>query len=218
MKLFHTADFHVGCKTHGKRNPETGLNSRLHDAQDRITALAETANRNQTDLVLFAGDGFEHPSPTPTQQRVFVDAIKQFDAPIVATTGNHDVPATEGRSHALDVLNELEDVHLIDKPEVYVVSTESRHNTISVRQKIPAQSHPKFVLTVLPWPLEHQVPDGICVKQHYLNLLEKGYDRAQELGVPAYCLGHFTVQGSLPSGSEESLQLNGEVTFSPADF
>jgi exonuclease SbcD len=74
------------------------------------------------------------------------------------------------------------------------------------------------VLTVLPWPLEHQAPEDVSIKQHYLNLLEEGRDKAQNLGVPAYAMGHFTISGSLPSGSEESLQLNGEVTFSPADF
>jgi exonuclease SbcD len=218
MKLFHFADTHVGSKTHGKRNPKTGLNSRLHDAQDRIRDLAEISNEKDAGLVLFAGDGFEHPNPTPTQQRLFLDGIKSFNAPVIATVGNHDVPATEGRSHAMDFLREVENVILIDEPTVVFVSSYSTNGGLIVEKEVPPQAALELVLTVLPWPLEHQAPEGTSIRSHYLDLIEEGQEAAGRLGVPAYLMGHFTTEGALPSGSEESLQLGEEPAFSPGSF
>jgi exonuclease SbcD len=210
MKLLHLGDLHLGKKTHGRI--ESGLNSRLRDVQNRIKEIAEAQQDLGADLVLFAGDAFDTPTPTPTQQRLLVDALKDFTAPVVMIPGNHDHPITEGRSHAIDFLRELDKVTVLDEPCVKVVNYQ-----YNITEEAPPQSLPKFVLAAMPWPLgqfaKGDEEDGL--RARYTATIETASEKAEHLGVPAIGLGHFTIKGSLPSGSEKSLQMSKELTFSP---
>lgn len=196
MRLLHTADFHFGKKTHGSYG-DTGVNSRLIDIKRAVDNVATTANNHEVDGIIVAGDVFEHSTPTPTQQRVAIEAIKDLVAiaPVFMTTGNHDHPVTSGLNHANDVFNEIEGVTLVDKP----MCVEWQGINVAV----------------LPWPVP-AFTDG-KLNESIMSLYRTAIKEAAEANGIGIAVGHFTCKGSLPSGSERALEMSDTRVF-PTDM
>ena len=47
IKLIHLADVHIGMENYGRLNPETGLNTRLHDFLDTLDEAVDRAIAEQ---------------------------------------------------------------------------------------------------------------------------------------------------------------------------
>lgn len=156
MKLLHTADIHLGVKTHGRRDPDTGLHTRLLDVRRSLDAVVERALGADVDAFLFCGDAYHTADPTPTQQRMFAESLQPLsdaDIPLVLIIGNHDHPVTYGRASSLDIFEYLDgDVYCYRKPasSVQVIDTASG----------PLQLIP------LPWPIRSQ----ILTKEEYRSM------------------------------------------------
>ena len=198
MKLLHTADWHIGKKTHGE-HVKGSLHSRLLDVKNSLEHVADTARKQDVDGIVMAGDVFETSTPTPTQNRVALDAITDLTriAPVLLTTGNHDHPVTTGLKHALDFLREQDGVWLLDEPGVVM------WNGVAVCS--------------LPWPVPAIVEDGNALDL-YETKLNRLRSMAEEKDAPSLVMGHFTVGGSLPSGSERSLEMSREQLFPASLF
>lgn len=230
MKLLHTADIHLGFKTHGRRDPETGLNTRLLDVQRSLDAVVQRALDADVDAFLFCGDAYHTADPTPTQQKLFVQGLRPLaDAgiPIVLIVGNHDHPVTFGRASSLDIFD-----HIIGEVQYY------RKPTADV-QVIDTKSGP-LQLIPLPWPIRSQIlakdeyrtmsPDELrqFVEEHYVTYIRRRTDEILEgdagmtpdgtehplsPDVPTVLAGHVTVQGATLSGSEHTTTIASEPTF-----
>ena len=58
VKILHLSDIHMGSGfSHGRINPETGLNTRLEDFVGTLSRGIDRALREPVDLVLFGGIG-----------------------------------------------------------------------------------------------------------------------------------------------------------------
>lgn len=102
ITILHLSDIHLGSGfSHGKLNPQTGLNTRLEDfvqalshCIDRATAQGSFAGQVEpVDLVLFGGDAFPDATPPPFVQEAFASQFRRLvDAqiPTVLLVGNHD--------------------------------------------------------------------------------------------------------------------------------
>lgn len=94
IKILHLSDIHMGSGfTHGRINPETGLNSRLEDFVNTLSLCIDRAIESQVDLVLFGGDAFPDATPPPYVQQAFARQFRRLvDAqiPTVLLVGNHD--------------------------------------------------------------------------------------------------------------------------------
>ena len=59
IKLLHLADVHIGMENYGRLNPETGLNTRLHDFLDTldeaVTRAIEEGSRRRLALAFSGG-------------------------------------------------------------------------------------------------------------------------------------------------------------------
>jgi len=230
VKLLHTADIHLGFKTHGRRDAQTGLNTRLLDVRRSLEAVVQRALDADVDVFLFCGDAYHTADPTPTQQDIFVQCLRPLaDAgiPIVLIVGNHDHPVTFGRASSLDIFDHIAgDVYCYRKPasSVQVLDTKSG----------PLQLIP------LPWPIRSQIlakdeyrrmsPDELrrFVEEHYVTYVQRraaeimdeekgvtpdGTERALSPDVPTVLAGHVTVQGAALSGSEHTTTIASEPTF-----
>ena len=115
MRLLHTADIHLGAKTYGRRDPVTGLNTRLLDVRRSLETVVQRALDDAVDVFLFCGDAYHTADPTPTQQQIFAECLQPLaDAgiPMVLIIGNHDHPVTYGRASSLDIFEYVDgDVH-----------------------------------------------------------------------------------------------------------
>ncbi len=126
----HFADVHLGVETLGRLNPETGLNTRLEDFTNTLNQAIDRALDADVDLALFAGDAYKARDPNQTHQRSFAAAMKRLtDAgiPVVMLIGNHDIPNSRGRAHALEIYGLLggptSGVQIISKPDTIEVET-----------------------------------------------------------------------------------------------
>jgi DNA repair protein SbcD/Mre11 len=212
MKLLHTADIHLGYETHGRLDPETGLNTRLQDFARSFRFMAERAIEEDVDLFLFCGDAYRTADPTPTQQQLFAECLKPVaDAgiPIAMVIGNHDHPVTFGKASAVDIFGLLAgNVRVFRKPDMAVMETKAG----------PLQ------LIALPWPIrslvlskdEHRgkTPEEI---RTYIEGLYADYARRQsealDPALPAVLAAHLTVEGAEVSGSERTSIIAHEPKF-----
>jgi exonuclease SbcD len=222
MRLLHAADFHLGLKTHGKFDAETGLNTRLLATTRCIEASVEQAVGNEVDAYLFAGDAFHTKNPSPTQIRLLINALRPLaeeNIPVLMITGNHDHPVTEGKTHGIDVFSEIGGFYVSDEPEHFLLTPADIYRGLNSIETVAEDTEDYDDLTVvstLPWPIEHKLELGDeSVSSCYLSHLKRGAKLAADIGAHAVSLGHFTAEGSLPSGSEESLQLSSEEALSP---
>ena len=230
MKLLHTADIHLGAKTYGRRDPDTGLNTRLLDTRRSFEVLVQRALDEDVDAFLFAGDAYHTADPTPTQQKIFAECLQPLaDAgvPIVLIIGNHDHPVTYGRASSLDIFEYVDgDVHCYRKPAASV-------------QVIDTMSGP-LQLIPLPWPIRSQIltkeeyrsmaPEELrqFIEEKYVGYVQR---RAEEIqneavveradgseyrlspDVPTVLAGHVTLQGAELSGSERTTLIASEPKF-----
>jgi exonuclease SbcD len=94
IKILHLSDIHLGSGfSHGRVNPETGLNSRLEDFVRTLERCIDRAISEPVDLVLFGGDAFPDATPLPIVQEAFASQFRRLvdaEIPTVLLVGNHD--------------------------------------------------------------------------------------------------------------------------------
>jgi DNA repair protein SbcD/Mre11 len=94
IKILHLSDIHLGSGfTHGRINPETGLNTRLEDFIQTLSRCIDRAIAEPVDLVLFGGDAFPDATPAPYIQQAFAREFRRLvdaEIPAVLLVGNHD--------------------------------------------------------------------------------------------------------------------------------
>lgn len=94
IKILHLSDIHLGSGfSHGRINPETGLNSRLEDFVQTLSRCIDRAISEPVDLLLFGGDAFPDATPPPIVQEAFARQFRRLadaDIPTVLLVGNHD--------------------------------------------------------------------------------------------------------------------------------
>ena len=94
LKVLHLSDIHMGSGfSHGRVNPETGVNTRLEDFIKTLSLCIDRAIEEPVDLVLFGGDAFPDATPPPYVHEAFASQFRRLaDAqiPTVLLVGNHD--------------------------------------------------------------------------------------------------------------------------------
>src|SRR5215207_8724877 len=98
-------------ENYGRLNPETGLNTRLHDFLDTLDEAVNRAIAEQVDAVVVAGDVYKSRDPSPTHQRELARRVLKLiraNIEVVFVPGNHDTPMATGRATSLDIFRALE--------------------------------------------------------------------------------------------------------------
>ena len=94
INILHLSDIHMGSGfSHGKINPETGINTRLEDFVKTLSICIDRAINEPVDLVLFGGDAFPDATPAPYIHEAFASQFRRLaDAkiPTILLVGNHD--------------------------------------------------------------------------------------------------------------------------------
>lgn len=111
IKILHLSDIHMGSGfSHGRVNPETGLNSRLEDFVTTLGRCIDRAIAEPVDLVLFGGDAFPDATPPPIVQEAFASQFQRLVAaqiPAVLLVGNHDQHAQGQGGASLSIYRTL---------------------------------------------------------------------------------------------------------------
>ena len=111
IKILHLSDIHMGSGfSHGRVNPETGLNSRLEDFVATLGRCIDRALAEPVDLVLFGGDAFPDATPPPFVQQAFASQFQRLvgaQIPAVLLVGNHDQHAQGQGGASLSIYRTL---------------------------------------------------------------------------------------------------------------
>ncbi|HZO27748.1 MAG TPA: exonuclease SbcCD subunit D [Chloroflexota bacterium] len=209
IKLLHLADVHIGMENYGRLNPETGLNTRLHDFLDTLDEAVTHAIDQRVDAVVVAGDVYKSRDPSPTHQRELARRIIRLiknDVHVVLVPGNHDTPMAAGRATSVDIFRELE------LPNVTVLRR-------IAASRVQTRSGP-FQVVALPWLtrstfLAHDdfrnLPLDELVQQMAGMIDEMLQRTCAELdpNIPAVLVGHAHVFGARV-GAERLLTLGND--------
>jgi exonuclease SbcD len=87
MRVLHTSDWHVGRTVRGR--------SRDDEHRAVLAEIAGIIRDERIDLVLIAGDIFDHAAPTATAEQIVYEALLAFreaGAKVALIAGNHDHP------------------------------------------------------------------------------------------------------------------------------
>lgn len=146
IKMLHLADLHIGIENYGRIDPATGLHTRLIDYLARFDEAIDIGLNEGVDLVLIAGDVYKNRSPNPTHQREFARRIRRLSAagvPVFIITGNHDISASAGRAHSVEIFGilDVEGVTIVDRPSIHQLHTRAG----------PVQ------IIALPWVTRHSL-------------------------------------------------------------
>ncbi|NJL80017.1 MAG: exonuclease SbcCD subunit D [Richelia sp. RM2_1_2] len=192
IKILHLSDIHMGSGfTHGRVNPETGLNTRLEDFVKTLSVCIDRAISEPVDLVLFGGDAFPDATPPPYVQQAFAGQFRRLvDAqiPTVLLVGNHDQHSQGQGGASLCIYRTL------GVPGVVVGDTLDTHN-------IQTRSGAVQVIT-LPWLtrsalMTRQETQGLSIGEinqlltQRLQVVLEGEIRRLDPDVPIVLLAHL---------------------------
>ena len=106
MKIFHTADWHLGKLVQGV--------SMIEDQAYVLYQFLQEIDKEKPDVVVIAGDLYDRSVP-PTEavsllDNIFSEIAIKREIPVVAIAGNHDSP---GRIHFGSQFMDAKGLHII---------------------------------------------------------------------------------------------------------
>ena len=196
MRVLHTSDWHLGASLGGvARAPE---HTRF------LSWLTETAVEEAADLLIVAGDVFDHASPSADALRTwyrFLVGLRETPVrQVVVVAGNHDSPAR------LEAPREV-----LDAIDVRVVGTFDGSDASRSRLLCPvvgADGEVDCVVLALPYVHEYRLGfrtaglDPLSIARLYRDRFAELYtDLADEAerrwpGAPLIATGHLTCEGA----------------------
>lgn len=197
IKILHLSDIHMGSGfSHGRLNPETGLNTRLEDFVNTLSRCIDRALVDPVDLVLFGGDAFPDATPPPFVQEAFARQFRRLvDAqiPTVLLVGNHDQHSQGQGGASLCIYRTL-------GVPGFVVGDRFQTHYIQTR------NGPVQIIT-LPWLtrstlLTRPETEGLSLAEVNLLLIERlraameGEIRRLNSEVPTVLLGHLMIDNA----------------------
>ncbi|MBX9671247.1 MAG: exonuclease SbcCD subunit D [Candidatus Obscuribacterales bacterium] len=217
IRLIHVSDIHFGSgESHGRINPDTGLNTRFEDFTNALKRTVDYAIANGADIFLFSGDAYRNASPEPIYQKMFALELKRLSASNIKTVlvvGNHDQILRSSQSHAMSVFQSLEvaGVLTIDKPGLHVIDTK---NGALQLIGVPHVTRHNLMTMEKYANLSAQQIDDVLI-HHVADLLRSYYEDLDPV-IPSVVTAHMSLDRAV-AGIEEELLLGYTLTF-PADM
>lgn len=88
MRILHTADWHLGCKTDDY--------DRMAEQREALKQIVAIAKEREVDMVIIAGDIYDSFVPSSEAEDLFYQTVMQLNnngnTAVVAVAGNHDEP------------------------------------------------------------------------------------------------------------------------------
>lgn len=204
MEAIHLSDIHLGVTTHGKVDPETGMNTQVLDFLDSLDMVCDYIEEVQADIVLFSGDAYHYHSPSPTYISMLAERVRRISntCPIVLIPGNHDMAASRDAS-AVDVFGrmDVENVYTTDEPKSFLISTKGGNAYVAC----------------MPWPTRRRYVtaqevrglSNLDAKVLYMDRVAESIRSMASVPLEAdfaVLMAHLTVAGCV-YGSEQKIAL-----------
>ncbi|WP_461205048.1 exonuclease SbcCD subunit D [Clostridium sp. DL1XJH146] len=216
MKILHTGDWHLGKNLEGK--------SRMDEQEDFLEDFAGIVEKNDIDLVIIAGDIYDHSNPPARAEKMFYDTLKKISSNgerlTLVISGNHDNP---DRLVAAGPLAREHGIIMVGTPKTVVMPGEyGNHKIVASGEgfiEIEINDEKAVILTV-PYPSEKRLNEVLYGEMDEEEERLKSYsDRIHSLfsslsenyreDTINLAVSHLFAMGSQESGSERSIQLGG---------
>ncbi|REL37900.1 DNA repair exonuclease [Rhodohalobacter sp. SW132] len=196
LKIFHTADFHLGL--HFRTHPEA-QETLVQARYETLKRLIDVANEKDAEILAIAGDLFDKTSMKVSEIQQAVQAINRFEGNVVLVLpGNHDYITAdsqlwdrfkkEARDHVL-VLDEKETVDLSEyelNAVVYPAPCHAKHSAENTTgwvidvDKVSGNMH----IGIAHGSIKGESPD---FDERYFPMTKRGLE---ESGLDIWLLGH----------------------------
>ncbi|MCW2278390.1 exonuclease SbcCD subunit D [Heliophilum fasciatum] len=229
MRILHTSDWHFGKTLEGRE--------RLAEQKAFVDELCIICDREQVDLIVLAGDVFQHANPSAAAEELFYDALSRLACNgtrgLLLIAGNHDNPE---RLCAPSPLADRLGISLLGHPKHIMMpdllASPERVSRVAagaswVEIKVPRCDH-HAVIAALPYPSEGRLKELLASSTEE-GAIQKGYnERLQQIF--AELAGHFRddtvnlvvshlyVCGGAVSDSENAIQMGGAYAVQPGVF
>jgi len=197
LKILHLSDIHMGSGfSHGRVNPQTGLNTRLEDFVGTLTICIDRALAEPVDLVLFGGDAFPDATPPPFVQEAFASQFRRLvDAqiPTILLVGNHDQHSQGQGGASLNIYRTLGVPGFVVGDSINTHRIETRSGSVQV--------------ITLPWLtrstlMTRQDTEGLSLAEvnelivERLRVVLEGEVRRLDPDIPTVLLGHLMIDNA----------------------
>lgn len=210
MRLFHTADWHVGKTIRDQ--------SRMEEFAAALDEVLRIATDERVDAVLVAGDLYESRAPSPEADQLLVETFLRFHEvgiPIVAIPGNHDsAPRWKALAPLLRFAG-VEVVPAVAPPDqgsaITVPSRDGSEAAVVACVPFVAERYfanaAKLFESAEAWSLEYAEGMG-----QLLDAMTKAF-RADRVNV---LMAHLYVTNAIVGGGELEITLTPDYAISPA--
>ena len=211
MKILHTADWHLGKKLDHF--------SRLAEQAEVLAEICEIADKEAVDVVLIAGDLFDHANPSIEAIELFYQTLKRLSKdgqrPVIGIAGNHDAP---DRIEAPDPLARASGIFLLGYPHSQIKAV-GLDTGLEITRTAPGfielqlDGHPPLRLLLTPYAngfrmkrylgSEDQHENLRQLLQHHWQQLAASYCDAQGINLLMAHLFFMKKGGAKPEESED---------------
>ncbi len=113
-RIIHSSDLHLGEVDYSHK--AYGRAAREKD-EDSLSALTSMAKEERADLLVIAGDLFDHNRVADEVVNLVVRKLGSLAAPVVILPGNHDCIVPESIYHRVDLHHEAKNFYVFSLPE-----------------------------------------------------------------------------------------------------
>ena len=217
MKILHTSDWHLGKNLEGY--------SRLPEQEQFLEELIEIVEREEIDLLLIAGDIYDHSNPPAMAEKLFYRSMKRLSKDgqraIIVIAGNHDQP---DRLTAASPLAYEQGIVLLGTPKsaaqegVYKGFEISEAGQGYIKLSIKGE---QVVIITLPYPSEKRLNEIISIQADE-EAMQRSYSQRigqlfSELSKHFkedsinLAMSHLYMIGGEQTDSERQIQLGGSM-------
>ena len=197
IKVFHTADLHLGIESYGKIDPTTQANTRILDFFASLDWLVEKAIKEDIDALLIAGDIYHHREPNIFVQNEFCKRLSlliSHEIPVLLLIGNHDSILSMERISSLQLFKELKipSVYLFD--EAKVLTIETKHGPLQIAG-IPFLERNMIREFMINKNIEENKRNEIA--QLVITRIIGGFKKEIKAKVPTILTAHLTIREAM---------------------
>jgi DNA repair protein SbcD/Mre11 len=210
MRLLHTGDWHVGRAIRGR--------SRQAEFADVLDEVVGIAGQEGVDVVLLAGDIYDHRAPSPEADALVFEALVRLHEaaiPVVAIPGNHDTPIR------LEALSKL-----LRPIGVSVVPRVARPEGGSVIEITSRDGRDAALIACVPFVAPRRFGDAaelFDATEAWYQSYAEGMGRVLEGMTAAFrpdrvnvLMAHLFTDGAIPGGGEHQITIGIEYAISPS--